>query len=1045
MDDTMVDDGAGVTTPSTGMKLRERKRKQVLMEDEGVEVSPLNWEVDFEGVWGSSLREHCEFIPFDFQNIQPKRTRARPPGRPKGSPNKKRTNPAGTAESELLSSLRSGKNIGRLVDDWIREYENNVDDAIVKILQFFISSTGCKGAVTAIMIKSVEFKNIIANLSDDFDEDCYDYPLVMSGPQWKKFRSLYGDFIMSNIIFDEGFTDYILQLLTGLADSQIRAFRHTATFAAMKFSSAMVDLVVELVELKEKNNQQIETEKTKLKQRGTSERLDALLSTKADLETKIQELCLMIQFVFKSVFTHRYRDTVADVRCICISELGNWMLAYPTLFLEDTYLKYVGWSFYDKIAEVRMKCICLLQPLYERAELISKLELFTSKFKDRIVDMVTDKELDVAVKSCQLLTQIHRAFPALLKLPDCVSIYETVYCANRPLAVAAGEFLNVRVFQGIDEDGRPVDSRTQIHNIVAFFIEGQVHNHSVYLVDALIDTNPVVKDWAVMAEMLLTDEAADTDGQLIDVMVSSVKQAVTGDVPVGRSTGKKGTTAAGKDARLLQEERVRVTEAFIPTLPRLINKFIADQEKVMSLIQLPLYFDLDIYQVGRHDRQLNDLMEALDRVFDQHSDDETLKNVVTVISHFANSTTIGPLTENARTQLIDRIALQFRQSTEEALNEVSRDLDEEDTAKVLVGFSKLDALLIVFELRTVDIWDPVIRMIDNVQRFQCPDIVNKGISLLFHVIAHELLYLAQRNESTTGIARVRRHRDEFLNRIRSIIEMEAFNAFFYLCDMLIFCNMKSTVPNTAIEELFVKLDSRFIGTINTFVVNNVFEVSEEEFERLDQHQQVELTCKRRVVLGHYSKLVMNGMLSIVDTTFVLRYYSKHFNDYGDIFKQMLSRCREMDRLSTAQATIDVLISVYEKERVKQGGNDAVDPTTQEFAELRELAKRFAAFYGSEQSRNREAVAHIHHKGITHALELETQSRPTGRGRRRVAVEHPKNLSFLEILVEFSAKLLRHDKATILKYLMDHSNPPEDYADIEEWEPFLLYKKSLSPA
>ncbi|KAI6189132.1 SCD domain-containing protein [Aphelenchoides besseyi] len=1020
MDDMIVDDGAGVTTPSSGMKLRERKRKQVLMEDEGVE------------------------------NIQPKRTRGRPPGRPKGSPNKKRTNPAGTAESELLTSLRSGKNIGRLVDDWIREYENNVDDAIVKILQFFISSTGCKGAVTAIMIKSVEFKNIIANLSDEFDEDCYDYPLVMSGPQWKKFRSLYGDFVMifvskikSNIIFDEGFTDYILQLLTGLADSQIRAFRHTATFAAMKFSSAMVDLVVELVELKEKNNQQIETEKTKLKQRGTSERLDALLSTKADLETKIQELLSS-----KSVFTHRYRDTVADIRCICISELGNWMYAYPTLFLEDTYLKYVGWSLYDKVADVRMKCICLLQPLYERPELVSKLELFTSKFKDRIVQMVTDKELDVAVKSCQLLTQIHRAFPALLKLPDCVSIYETVYCSNRPLAVAAGEFLNVRVFQGTDEDGRPVDSRTQIYNLVAFFIEGQVHNHSAYLVDALIDTNPVVKDWAVMADMLLTDEAADADGQLIDVMVSSVKQAVTGDLPVGRSSGKKGTTAAAKDARSLQEERVRVTEAFIPTLPRLINKFIADQEKVMSLIQLPLYFDLDIYQVGRHDRQLNDLMDALDRVFDQHSDDETLQNVVKVIAHFAHSTTMGPLTENARTQLIDRIALQFRQSTEEALSEISRDLDEEDTAKVLAGFSKLNALLMVFEVRNVDIWDPVMRMIDNVQRFRCPDIVDKGISLLFYVISHELVKVAKGIESTTGIARVRRHRDEFLNRIRSIIEMEAFNveqAFFYLCDMLILSNLKIKEPNTPANELVVNLDSRFISTINTFVVNNVFEVSEEEFERLDQQQQVELTCKRRVVLGQYSKLVIYGMLPIVDMTFVLRYYSKHFNDYGDIFKQILNRCREMDRLSTAQAIIGALISVYEEERVKQGGADTVDPTTQEFGELRELAKRFAAFYSSEQSRNREAVALIHHKGITHALGLETQPRPSGRGRRRVATEHPKNLSFLEILVEFSTKLLRHDKAAILKYLMDHSNPPEDYADIEEWGPFLLYKKSLSPA
>jgi hypothetical protein len=100
-------------------------------------------------------------------------------------------------------------------------------------------------------------------------------------------------------------------------------------------------------------------------------------------------------------------DTVSDVRCICIEELGYWMAAYPVLFLEDSYLKYVGWSLFDKISEVRMKCVSVLLPLYERQDLNRRLELFTSKFKDRLVSMVTDRDIDVAVKSCQLITQIH--------------------------------------------------------------------------------------------------------------------------------------------------------------------------------------------------------------------------------------------------------------------------------------------------------------------------------------------------------------------------------------------------------------------------------------------------------------------------------------------------------------------------------------------------------------------------------------------------------------------------------------------------------------
>ena len=35
----------------------------------------------------------------------------------------------------------------------------------------------------------------------------------------------------SSYIFDQRMMDGVIQLLTGLADSQVRAFRHTATFA----------------------------------------------------------------------------------------------------------------------------------------------------------------------------------------------------------------------------------------------------------------------------------------------------------------------------------------------------------------------------------------------------------------------------------------------------------------------------------------------------------------------------------------------------------------------------------------------------------------------------------------------------------------------------------------------------------------------------------------------------------------------------------------------------------------------------------------------
>lgn len=99
----------------------------------------------------------------------------------------------------------------------------------------------------------------------------------------------------------------------------------------------------------------------------------------------------------------------------------------------------------------------------------------------------------------------------MLELKDCVPIYEIVYCTNRSLALAAGEFLNTKVFttSGNDNTVQNIDSnetRQQISDLVTFYVEGDVHSHAAYLVDALIDITPMLKDWPTMIDILLNDD-----------------------------------------------------------------------------------------------------------------------------------------------------------------------------------------------------------------------------------------------------------------------------------------------------------------------------------------------------------------------------------------------------------------------------------------------------------------------------------------------------------------------------------------------------------
>ena len=88
---------------------------------------------------------------------------------------------------------------------------------------------------------------------------------------------------------------------------------------------------------------------------------------------------------------------------LALKKLATGLEHTQMFFLNDSYLKYIGWMLYDKQAEVRLKCLLGLQGIYSRKDLVSKMDLFTSRFKDRIVSMPLDKDHEVAVQAMKLL------------------------------------------------------------------------------------------------------------------------------------------------------------------------------------------------------------------------------------------------------------------------------------------------------------------------------------------------------------------------------------------------------------------------------------------------------------------------------------------------------------------------------------------------------------------------------------------------------------------------------------------------------------------
>lgn len=95
-------------------------------------------------------------------------------------------------------------------------------------MQFFINAAGCKGRITQEMQATMEHAAIIRKMTEEFDEESGEYPLIMTGQTWKKFRQNFCEFVQTlvkqcqyTIIYDQFLMDNVISLLTGLSDSQV--------------------------------------------------------------------------------------------------------------------------------------------------------------------------------------------------------------------------------------------------------------------------------------------------------------------------------------------------------------------------------------------------------------------------------------------------------------------------------------------------------------------------------------------------------------------------------------------------------------------------------------------------------------------------------------------------------------------------------------------------------------------------------------------------------------------------------------------------------
>ncbi|XP_025131264.3 cohesin subunit SA-3 isoform X8 [Bubalus bubalis] len=905
--------------------------------------------------------------------------------------------------SDLFDAVKGAKSdMQSLVDEWLDSYKQDQDAAFLELVNFFIRSCGCKGTVTPEMFKKMSNSEIIRHLTEQFNEDSGDYPLIASGPSWKKFQGSFCEFVRTlvyqcqyGLLYDGFPMDNLISLLTGLSDSQVRAFRHTSTLAAMKLMTSLVRVALQLSLHKDNNQRQYEAERNKGLGQRAPERLESLLEKRRELQEHQEEIEGMMNALFRGVFVHRYRDVLPEIRAICIEEIGSWMQSYSTSFLTDSYLKYIGWTLHDKHRDVRLKCLKALKGLYGNQDLTARLELFTSRFKDRMVSMVMDREYDVAVEAVRLLIVILKSMDGVLTDADCESIYPVVYASNRALASAAGEFLYWKLFYpecetravgGRERRRSPRPQRTFFYLLLSFFVESELHDHAAYLVDSLWDcAGSLLKDWESLTSLLLEKDQNLGDIQestLIEILVSSVRQASEGHPPVGRVTGKK---------------------------------------------------------------HLELLLQQLQEVVVKHAEPAVLEAGAHALYLLCNPEfTFFTRVDFARSQLVDLLTDRFQQELEELLQ--SSFLDEDEVYSLAATLKRLSAFYNAHDLTRWELYEPCYQLLRKaVDTGEVPHQVTlPALTLVYFSILWTLTHISG-SDASQSLSPQKQLLDlkgrmvafcELCQSCLSDVDSEIQEqAFVLLSDLLLIFSPQMIVGGREFLRPLVFIpEATLQSELASFLMDHVFIQPGElrSGHSQEDHLQIERLHQRRRLLAGFCKLLLYGVLEMDAASDVFKHYNKFYNDYGDIIKETLTRARQIDRSHCSRILLLSLKQLYTELLQEQGPQGLNELPA--FIEMRDLARRFALSFGPQQLQNRDLVVMLHKEGIKFSL---SEVPPAGSSSQ------PPNLAFLELLAEFSPRLFHQDKQLLLSYL-EKCLQRVSQAPGRPWGPVTTYCHSLSP-
>lgn len=732
--------------------------------------------------------------------------------------------------------------------------------------------------------------------------------------------------IKESILFDTVFLEFLVNWLTTLSSSKVRAFRHTATLALYQLIHALIEQVLQFkkdLSATEKQLKAARSQKNKKEEQQLSIRAEQYHSRIETLDETMNQL-------IESVFAFRFKDTVPDIRALSIQSLGEWLFSYQDKFLTDDYFKYLGWSLSDKESGVREVALKVVTTLFNEDEWQGKLSKFAKKFLRRIVEMTSDISIPVSDEALKLLTKL-RKDGTFMEQTDAEKWIEDiqglVFDKNASVRFYAAKFMFQHLAKKIKRSSQ--DKKTtkstqrkktttdiKLETLLQWIRDFSQDMSSVptLVVDAFWTFSNTVKDFDQLTRTLLdkADEMEEDDSLNLVRMLNAATKKIAGQLHSSTSTSDTVKVPKGKrrDKKEEEEQWENVSTHLAKELPLLLSKYQIEKEKIEELLEIPQYMRLSAY--AHHEAEFDELLKTLTSVMWKHSDGSLFAIIAKTFQYLLSQDYVmRSKAQRASDEFIRDLLARIKSSTT-VLKEIRDEDDSQqqyDKEMVAVGIN-LARLEKWVSSCSVNIAGFTSDMLDLLASMDRESLSQSCYLSLIRIVYAQIIWrfnnLTQ-EEGGREMKELQQDRDVLISSLVKSLEAKDVQlereAYLMLCDLAVFFAARLLPANR--DKLALQLLSDEVDSMGNYLkrtLDNLLAQAEEE---------VSPRTVTQLITAIVNPMLLHHNIQAKLTRICLQYLSTDHKELAGAVKLLYAKLKQAESASLWEYELDALWDSFE--------------------------------------------------------------------------------------------------------------------------------------